>query len=275
MDILYIIGAGSTWANNELRYSLRSVAKFGKNVGRIFVCGVNPGILSDKVTFIPCDDPYDMAHKNIQYKIDYAIRNSDIGEHFLLSSDDHFFVREVDFNEYPLYTKGILPDRTDKNQNYFLSLVETRNLLIKANLTTQQTNPHCDTHITRSVWEKTTDLRVSGMNLPHGVEVNCIIGNQLIADGMKPTPYRDVKIRNFKNIAELKRKIGDNHCFSIYDSAIGCGIEEYLQQLFPTPCEYEVVSLPKHKSTKKEPRRVSYYENICGAKIIKYKYIYD
>lgn len=275
MDILYIIGAGSTWANNELRYSLRSVSKFGKNVGRIFVCGVNPGILSDKVTFIPCDDPYDMAHKNIQYKIDYAIRNSDIGEHFLLSSDDHFFVRDVDFDEYPLYTKGILPDRTDKNQNYFLSLVETRNLLIKANLTTQQTNPHCDTHITRSVWEKTTDLRVSGMNLPHGGEVNCIIGNQLIADGMKPTPYRDVKIRKFKNIADLKRKIGDNHCFSIYDSAIGCGIEEYLQQLFPTPCEYEVVSVPKYKSTKKEPRRVSYYENICGAKIIKYKYIYD
>ncbi|MCQ2310172.1 MAG: hypothetical protein MJZ64_00255 [Paludibacteraceae bacterium] len=275
MDILYIIGAGSKWANNELRYSLRSVAKFGKNVGRIYVCGVNPGIISDKVTFIPCDDPYDTAHKNIQHKIDYAIRNSDIGEHFLLSSDDHFFVRDVDLDKYPLYSKGMLPDVVKKNEPYFHSLVETRQLLEQASLPINQTNPHCDTHITRSVWEKTADLRVAAMNLPHGGEVNCIIGNQLIADGMKCTPYRDVKVRQFKSINDLKRQIGDSHCFSIFDSAIYCGLEEYLMQLFPEQCEYELVSKPKPKSKRKEPRYVPYYVNMSGAKVIKYKPIYD
>lgn len=37
MDILYVIGRGSKWENNELRYSLRSLEKNGINVGNIFI----------------------------------------------------------------------------------------------------------------------------------------------------------------------------------------------------------------------------------------------
>lgn len=236
MDILYIIGAGSKWANNELRYSLRSVAKFGKNVGRIYVCGVNPGIISDKVAFIPCDDPYNTAHKNIQHKIDYAIRNSDIGEHFLLSSDDHFFVRDVDFDQYPYYCKGVMPNVAPDKSPYQLSLAETHALLLRNNLPTFLMNPHCNTHITRSVWEKTADLRVAAMNLPHGGEINCILGNWYIANGTMPTAYIDCKVKSSNAVAMLK----DYHCLSIYDEAINNGMAEYLHKLFPTPCEYEV-----------------------------------
>ena len=57
MDILYCIGEGSKWNNNELRYSLRSLEKFGKNVGNIYMVGYNPGFLSDEVTFINCPCP--------------------------------------------------------------------------------------------------------------------------------------------------------------------------------------------------------------------------
>ena len=65
MDILYCLGEGSKWNNNELRYSLRSLEKFGKNVGNIYVVGYDPGILSDKVTFIDCPNKYDRKQKNI------------------------------------------------------------------------------------------------------------------------------------------------------------------------------------------------------------------
>ena len=274
MDILYIIGTGSKWANNEIRYSLRSVAKFGKNVGRIFVCGANPGILSDEVIFVPCDDPYECAHKNIMHKIGHVIDNTDIGDEFLLSSDDHFFVRPVDFNTYPLYYKGAIPEIASKNETYCLSMVETRKLLEDAGLPIYMTNPHCDTHISRSVWQKTEALRVAAMELPHGGEVNCIIGNQMIADGLKPVLYSDVKVGEFSGIGNLKKMIGDSHCFSIYDSAIRCGVEEYLMRLFPTPCRYEYVAPIKPKQ-KHEPRRIEYKVRKGGAIITKTKYVYD
>lgn len=273
MDILYIIGTGSKWSNNELRFSLRSVAKFGQNVGRIFVCGANPGILSDEVIFVPCDDPYDMPHKNIMHKIQHVIDTTNIGEEFLLSSDDHFFVRPVDFDNYPLYHKGEIPSVAQKKENYYYSMVETRQLLEEAGLPVYLTNPHCDTHFSRSVWQKTAALRVAAMNLPHGGEVNCIIGNQMIADGVKPTLYRDVKIIHFDNIKDLEQQIGDSHCFSIFDSAIRCGLENYLLRLFPEPCRYEY--MPTTKKDNKQPRRIEYTVRKGGSIITKTKYVYD
>lgn len=43
MDILYIVGKGRSLCDNkELRYSLRSLAKYGKNIDRIFVAGYCP-----------------------------------------------------------------------------------------------------------------------------------------------------------------------------------------------------------------------------------------
>jgi len=275
MDILYVIGTGSKWANNEIRYSLRSVAKFGTNVGRIFVCGANPRILSDEVIFVPCDDPYDhCAHKNIMHKIDYVIKNTDISDEFLLSSDDHFFVKPVDFDKYPIYAKGIMPARSKDKSPYQLSLVETRKLLIDAGLPTLLTNPHCDTHISRDVWQQTAALRVAAMSLPHGGEVNCIIGNTMIENGAKPELYRDVKIGTFSGRAELLEQIGDSHCFSIYDSAIHAGIEEYLLSLFPEPSKYERVSAAQiERKQKNALRRVEYQVRKGNALVTRYKYI--
>ncbi|MBR0299772.1 MAG: hypothetical protein IJQ93_05590, partial [Bacteroidales bacterium] len=56
MDILYIVGAGCSRCNDfELRMSLRSIAMYGKNVGRVFVCGHCPDWLSDEVVKLPLD----------------------------------------------------------------------------------------------------------------------------------------------------------------------------------------------------------------------------
>ena len=56
MDIVYIIGKGSKWNNQELKYSLRSIAKYGINIGKVFIVGYKPNFVSDEVIYIPCDD---------------------------------------------------------------------------------------------------------------------------------------------------------------------------------------------------------------------------
>ena len=113
MDILYTLGKGSTWQDNELRYSLRSIDKYGINVNRIYIVGDwCPGFVDrDKVTFIRCHQPYTDKFKNILYSVLYACENSDIAEDFLLSSDDHFYMEKTDFDAYPYWLKNLdLPD---------------------------------------------------------------------------------------------------------------------------------------------------------------------
>ena len=44
-DVVYPIGQGSSWKNNELRFSLRSIEKYGINVGKLFIVGELPDFL--------------------------------------------------------------------------------------------------------------------------------------------------------------------------------------------------------------------------------------
>lgn len=238
MDILYVVGTGSKLDNNELRYSLRSIAKNGKNVGRVFIVGNKPDFVSDEVIHIQCFDWYDKAHKNILYKTEKAISSGKLGNHFLISSDDHFYLREVDFDNYPLYYKKETIEGGTK-ADYFRSLQETKEFLEQHKLPTCQTNPHCNTHFDVDVWRANRQLFQQGILLKYGVEMNCLMGNLLIKRGQEPQPYRDVKIKNFTSREDLLEQIGDAECISIYDNAIPCGIFGYLYELFTEPCKYE------------------------------------
>ena len=54
MDILYIVKGGATGGtDDELRCSLRSLARYGRGVGRVFVAGGPPAWLSDAVVRVP------------------------------------------------------------------------------------------------------------------------------------------------------------------------------------------------------------------------------
>lgn len=238
MDILYVVGTGSHWNNNELKYSLRSIAKYGKNVDNVIIVGNKPSFVSDKVIYIPCSDTGNCKHTKILNKVIAAIKSGKLSKHFLISSDDHFYVKEVDFNNIPVYYKretiepkgGIL---------YRKSLMETKDFLIKNELTTFQTNPHCNTHFDVDIYNKYMNLFTEGKKLPHGCELNCLMGNLLIKEGWESKKYRDVKVKRFATRKGLLDKIGDSECFSIYDEAIDCGVGKYLEELFPEKCKYE------------------------------------
>lgn len=241
MDILYVVGTGSKWNNNELRYSLRSIDKNGVNVGRIFIATetlpkfINP----EAVVHICIRDLGKIKHRNIMDKIECVMNYSDIADDFLLSSDDHFYIRETDFDRYPLYHKGEIQER-DENAEYWLSMRDTKHLLQQHGLTTYSTNPHCNTHFSRPMFMEHSALMKEGKQLRYGAEVNCLMGNLMIAAGVEPVCYNDIKINSFKNREGLLRQLGDTHCFSIYDSALNYGIKEYLREMFPNKSRWEV-----------------------------------
>lgn len=244
MDILYILGTGSNWDNNEIRYSLRSLDKYGKNVGRIFIAApklpefINPAA----VTWVPATDPTKRNHKNIQHKIETAIYHSDIAEEFLVSSDDHFYTRETDFDNYPYYKKGTLPSKLmpERDNGYWQSLVATRKLLEYFALPVFSTNPHCNTHFTKSLYIANQAIMDAGYNTNEGTEVNCLMGNILAERGAKYVNFRDVKIYHIQDRADLERQIGQNDCFSISDVALEEGMKEYLKEKYPDKSRWEL-----------------------------------
>lgn len=238
MDIVYIVGKGSRWNNQELKYSLRSIAKHGKNINNVCIVGYKPNFVSDKVIHIPCEDIGDKKHKRILNKILAAANSGLVSNDFLISSDDHFYIKDVDFDNYPIYYKHEVITINGTGE-YFDSLKNTKQFLEANNLTLYQTNPHCNTHFNIEVYNKYKDLFDAGMEVQHGVETNCLMGNLLIKEGAECKPYRDVKVRLFKTRDQLLNKIGNSECFSIYDEAIGCGVGKYLNELFPDKCEYE------------------------------------
>ena len=244
MDILYCLGKdGSKWNNNELRYSLRSIEKFGKNIGNIYIVGYNSGFLSDEVTFINCPNIYKSKQKNILYAICYAVENCNISEEFLYSSDDHFYVKETDFNNYPYFYKGeLLRKLTWENRfkKYFYSLVETRILLRKYGLTYYNFSQHGNTHFSKEGIKKAKELIEESYNTKYGCEPTCLILNTLYTSNKFPIVKRkDLKIGKLQSKEDLIKLINDREVFSIADISIENGVKEYLEELFPEKSKYE------------------------------------
>ena len=243
MDILYVIGKGSEWNNNELRFSLRSIAKYGKNIDSVFIVGYKPDFVSDEVTFIPCDDPYDCAHKNILHKVLTAIVESDISNHFLISSDDHYYMEPTDFDNLPLYYRSVeIPDRVDGRKlwnPYFRSLHDTRWVLESNKLTIYQTNPHCNTHFFVDLYKKNKHLFDECFRYKFGIELNCLMGNLLIHEGVEPTFFMDAKLNGRESDKEIEERIRECGCLSSTPGIAKSNLAKYLGRVFNNKCKYE------------------------------------
>src|SRR5690554_185445 len=111
MDLLYILGAGTCDNYNEIRYSLRSVEKYVKNVDRVIVIGEDAGFFSDEVEFCPFKEVHGNKGYRISQKIMYAVENEIVWDKFMYLSDDYFFTREIDAEKYPYYHRRDLMNR--------------------------------------------------------------------------------------------------------------------------------------------------------------------
>lgn len=103
-DVIYILRSGK---NEELRYSLRSVAKNYPHKRVIFYGGKPDGIEPD--LFIPYAQPGDTKWEKVRNTIEIICKNDNITEDFILFNDDFFIMKPV---ENPTnYYDGTLAER--------------------------------------------------------------------------------------------------------------------------------------------------------------------
>ena len=245
MDILYVIGRGSTWDNNELKFSLRSLEKNCKNVGRIFIVGYCPNFINQKqVTFIPVDDVHDCKHKNIMNCIEVAVEHSNISDDFLYSSDDHFYIRPTDFGDYPFYRKPVeLPASYENCNAYHKTLVSTRIVLEAAGLTTYNFSWHGNTHFNKTLFTEPQfeAIRKISYNMPLGCEPTILMLNYWLS--RKPfeiTDRKDVKFGKEVGKECILAGIQDRECISCASDVTKSYIRTYLEEMFPDKSKYEL-----------------------------------
>lgn len=147
IDLVYVLGTGSGWDNNELRFSLRSVEKNLQGVGKIYVVGEKPSFLSDQVIHIPFPDQLGRSNAdgNMALKILRACQEPSLSDNFLFMNDDFIISQPIVASQIPWMHKGDMVNHTEgfwKSEAYRKRLYRTFRILQERGLPTLQYDYH-------------------------------------------------------------------------------------------------------------------------------------
>lgn len=222
---------------------------YGKNIDRIYIVGEVPDFINpNTVTIIPfkqqeADTIFD-KRKIIDASIHYAINNSDIQEDFLVSMDDHYIRKEVDFDNYPHYVRnrfiyGIyMPiENFDDSNKYINFLIETSKVLDKYNLSLYNFILHRNMYLNKTTFNKLYNEIKEIKEL--GIETFALCNNYLYTQ--KPFKFEiveDCKVSGNEFIEEVINK--DVTFFSSHDMTTYCKMFDYMMELYPNKSKYEL-----------------------------------
>lgn len=233
IDVLYIKGPISQNYDEEMRYSLRSLEKYVKDLGRVFITGDCPLFVDKKTVIHTLEKDIGVPTINHWWKVSQTIKKTDIGQKFVLMYDDIFFVRPTRLENYPFFSKGMLEDKPFDGI-YRKSCGEAYYLLKTMGLGTLD----CELHIP-CVYDRDKFLELDKLYLPikdkkDGMVVRSVYGNMF----ERFMPHRkDIKIR--KSDEGVEQVIGDADCFSVSDWVFMCNTYQWLKEKFPERSRFE------------------------------------
>jgi hypothetical protein len=242
-DVVYPIGSGSGWKNNELRFSLRSVEKYGINTGKIFVVGLKPGYLSGEIIHIPANDIYNPkinADGNIIHKVLAACKDERLSENFLFINDDHLLLKPIDLKEMPNFHKGDLNSYPEKywKLNYWRGrLKQTKESLNQHGLPALHYD--CHTPILFNKWRFPEVMNKFNYQEGCGLTMKSIYGNSIYArnnrllNGEKKTvfsPYTEQMINE---------RMAGCMLMSFNDTGLNQALKIWLYKHFPEKSRWE------------------------------------
>lgn len=245
IDIVYVLSNESRWIDKEIMYSIRSVEKFIKGYGKIFIVGRKPMFFNDKVIEIPYEDIFTNKARNIKCKILRAAVDRRVSNNFMLLNDDYFFLQPIEEpGNYPYYYKCDLKEtirRNRHNLDYLPHVMATEEVL--RNLALPRKN--FDTHYP-IIYNKKKLCEVCDKflwNVSYGFIFKSVYCNTL---GIKGVQREDCKINHPHVRSNWPIITKELECFSIGDRSINASLEQFLSGLFPKPSRYEILGWPNH-----------------------------
>jgi hypothetical protein len=240
IDVVYVLGTGSSWKNNEIRFSLRALSKNLKGYGKIWVVGEKPEWIQD-VNHIPFkDELMNNADGNIARKVLRVCQEQDLSENFLFINDDHLILKPVEAIDIPPFHKGNMASFSNE---YFETsfwrgrLWRTRNILLEKGFTAY----HFDCH-TPMVMNKTKFPWVMAQfnfekNI--GFTMKSLYGNLVYGDAAPKLNGEKVAIFRPMTIDQVRSHCRGRQFVAFNDKGLRPGFKHWLFENFPEPSIYE------------------------------------
>lgn len=241
VDLVYVLGKGSRWQDNEIRFSLRSVSKNLKNVDNIFIVGEIPDFVKNCI-HVPCADIFDPAINadgNMAHKLLTICRRKDLSDDFLFMNDDFIINQPIAANKIPWLHKGDMagqPPSYWTSQFYRHRLKRTFDELNARGMATLQYDYHApmlmNKHSFISVMEKFDYSRDIGYTF------RSLYGNSLELPAI-PILNQKVTVFKFYTLEKINSKTFNINFVGYNDQGLNDSFKWWLIDSFPSKCKYE------------------------------------
>lgn len=226
MDVLYVLGSGSLYNNDEIKQSVKLLKKHTK-FNKLWIIGEPVEIKGVDYTFIPFTETSTRTN-NVFRKIVEVCSNYDISENFLYMMDDVFIIKDIDIENYPLYHSGDLKDYPPIN-NYNIELNNTKKFLIKNKKPFLHFGVHCPIvynkkkilELDEFYWQEVN--KINNQLNPRILYGNYTNGNKVFT--------RDCKLIRDYSMEELKTVLKDKKWFSIGSRSYTGNIKKFIEDL--------------------------------------------
>lgn len=243
VDVLYVLGTGSGWSNNEIRFSLRSLEKNLKNMGNVFIVGEKPDFIQN-VIHIPHPDEFGAgnADGNIIRKVLRAIADERLSDTFLFINDDHLILRDQEAGEVPFFHKGDLTDGKLYPERYFnvniwrKRLGRTRDVLAFKGLPALHFDCHTPILMDKKLFPEAIAKFDYGVR--PGYTMKSIYANSI---GVEPTLLEGQKKTVFQHYtpSELNERLANCTFMSFNDSGLNNALKFWLIEHFQEKSRFE------------------------------------
>jgi hypothetical protein len=237
IDVVYALGSGSHWRNNEICYSLRSIERHLKGWRRIFIVGQKP-IQLGHVIHIPADDPLtNNADGNIALKVLLACADKRVSDTFLFINDDHVFLKDVNILDIPPYNKGDLRTKNLESEGLYIKrLRRTRDILIKHKLPTLHYD--CHTPILIDKHKFPGIIKQFDFQKAEGYTMKSLYGNAMNFN----SPYRaDINIKSPLQYEDIVAMVADQSIMAYNDNGLNEDLKKFLNDQFPNKSNFEIM----------------------------------
>lgn len=237
IDVVYPLGNGSSWMNNELRFSLRSLEKYGEGIRNVYLIGDCPSWIQN-VYHVECGDPLtENADGNIALKVLKACSLAELSDKFLFINDDHLLLRPIHIADIPAYNKGTLErflQYRDTSGIYMRRLVNTLRILTARKLPTL----HYDCHTPIVIDKHKFPEVISKFDFKTGVGygMKSLYGNSM----RLPSPYlNDFNIKTIMTEGSIMEAVQGKTHMAYNDHGLNHDLMIFLEKRFFKPSKYE------------------------------------
>lgn len=243
-DIIIPLGTGSKWNNNELKYCLRSLEKYGENIGDIYIIGERPDFLNYNVIQHRNIEDKHSHEGNIWTKLMVGCTIGHLDDDFLYVMDDFVFLQPFDISKYPNVANGriederwcYIPTLVEKHTNpYFRMCKRTGTILREQKKDTYYYDLHRPLLINKEKFLGTYKQFKSEI-----YSLNSILVKSTYCNFNEIKPDFHINDNLIKDAIEIDSNILDLDMFSYKDSAVTNRLIKYLEITFPNKSQYEL-----------------------------------